>query len=444
MLASGQRRLQPTHEQHARPAKLPPHRSFLHQPPVHVRVQALSATLAVVRCLAPAPCVATWLHCTSFFLEWPGWLGYVANIRMHSHVACAMAPSTSDAHRVQEVRALVRRPLREQAEAMLERIAKQVQPIMRRRRWRCLKLTEMFPKNPSLLGLNVNRGQEIKIRLRPHYDENTFLPYEDLLGTMLHELTHNVHGPHNAAFYKLLDEIREECEELMARGISGTGDGFDAPSCGKLGGRTTVHNPPEHMRRATALRAAEERKAQRALMPSGGRKLGGGSSTARGLSPREAAARAAERRLKDNLWCPNEGMSSDTDMHSLSRTHEETSAPCGCPIIIDLTDTDDEGKEETSTRKRKATHCTNNTDNFTVDHPNSTWTCKICTLRNKGTSLRCLACLEERKSGEGRAKTWSCKFCTLYNDEQTPTCSACGQWRYATGPPVSTTKVFST
>ena len=28
-----------------------------------------------------------------------------------------------------------------------------------------------------------------------------------VLGTMLHELCHNEHGPHSAAFYKLLDEI---------------------------------------------------------------------------------------------------------------------------------------------------------------------------------------------------------------------------------------------
>ena len=26
---------------------------------------------------------------------------------------------------------------------------------------------------------------------------------------MLHEMTHNIHGPHNAAFYKLLDELWE-------------------------------------------------------------------------------------------------------------------------------------------------------------------------------------------------------------------------------------------
>lgn len=97
-------------------------------------------------------------------------------------------------------------------------------------------------------GLNVNGGQVIKLRLRRAGD-GSFLHYESVccgaaftepavacvttpcalccllqqrtscvtsasalfctqvLGTMLHELCHNEHGPHNAAFYKLLDEI---------------------------------------------------------------------------------------------------------------------------------------------------------------------------------------------------------------------------------------------
>jgi len=38
--------------------------------------------------------------------------------------------------------------------------------------------------------VNINRGQKIQIRLRPQEDQNTFLPWESLLGTMLHELTH--------------------------------------------------------------------------------------------------------------------------------------------------------------------------------------------------------------------------------------------------------------
>lgn len=62
-------------------------------------------------------------------------------------------------------------------------------------------------------GLNINGGggrtSEIKIRLRPHKSGSSFFPYEHLIGTMLHELVHNVQGPHNAVFYKLLDEITE-------------------------------------------------------------------------------------------------------------------------------------------------------------------------------------------------------------------------------------------
>jgi DNA-dependent metalloprotease WSS1 len=102
----------------------------------------------------------------------------------------------------------------------------------------------------DMQGLNVNgcRGKtrEIRIRLRPHHTPNSFLPYEDVLGTMLHEITHNVRGPHDAQFYSILDEVTRECEELMAKGVSGTGVGFDGPSMGRLGGHSWMptHNPP--------------------------------------------------------------------------------------------------------------------------------------------------------------------------------------------------------
>ena len=50
----------------------------------------------------------------------------------------------------------------------------------------------------TLQGLNVGGGggstQEIRIRLRPAGREAEFLPYESILGTILHEVTHNVIG----------------------------------------------------------------------------------------------------------------------------------------------------------------------------------------------------------------------------------------------------------
>lgn len=71
-------------------------------------------------------------------------------------------------------------------------------------------LTEFYPKDAKLLGLNVNGGQRVCVRLRAAGSEGHFLPYEAILGTLLHELVHIVHGPHKAPFYKLLDEITGE------------------------------------------------------------------------------------------------------------------------------------------------------------------------------------------------------------------------------------------
>jgi hypothetical protein len=147
------------------------------------------------------------------------------------------------------------KPQHAEALELLTKAAKQVQPILKKRSWFVGKLTEFLPKSPNLLGLNVNRGQEIKIRLRYPGNEGSFYEWHHVLGTLLHELVHIVHGPHNAAFYKLLDELWEDAEDLMDRGISGTCQGFDAPSAGRLGSHSHLptHNPPEH-RKADAIR----------------------------------------------------------------------------------------------------------------------------------------------------------------------------------------------
>jgi len=69
------------------------------------------------------------------------------------------------------------------------------------------------------------------------------------------QLCHNEISPHNAAFYKLLDELWGEAEDLMDKGITGSGQGFDAPSAGRLGSHAFIplHNPPTH-KMADAIR----------------------------------------------------------------------------------------------------------------------------------------------------------------------------------------------
>jgi hypothetical protein len=78
-----------------------------------------------------------------------------------------------------------------------------------------------------------------------------------------------------------------------------------------------------------SCRAAKQRAAQQAIMSQGPQRLGGslGSASLRRLSPQEAAARAAERRKKDDAQCPTAAIAA------------------GETIVIDLLgeDSDEEG-----------------------------------------------------------------------------------------------------
>eukprot|EP00258_Populus_trichocarpa_P051612 XP_024467631.1 uncharacterized protein LOC7483646 isoform X1 [Populus trichocarpa] len=205
----------------------------------------------------------------------------------------------SDLNKVWEIKAL-KKPGEEEARRMLDKIAKQVQPIMRKHNWRVKLLSEFCPNNRSLLGLNVGGGVHVKLRLRRPNRDLDFFPFHQVLDTMLHELCHNVHGPHNANFYKLWDELRKECEELIFKGITGTGDGFDLPGR-RLGGFSC--QPALSSLRKTALAAAEKRAKLGSMLPSQPKRLGGDSTIMAALSPIQAAAMAAERRLQDEIWC---------------------------------------------------------------------------------------------------------------------------------------------
>jgi len=78
------------------------------------------------------------------------------------------------------------------------------------------------------------------------------------------------------------------------------GQGFDAP--GKcLSGFTRQH--PLSSLRQTAGAAAAKRVRNGALLPSGPRRLAGDNEIMTALTPVQAAAMAAERRMQDDLWC---------------------------------------------------------------------------------------------------------------------------------------------
>ena len=91
------------------------------------------------------------------------------------------------------------------------------------------------------------------------------MPLEQVVDTMLHELSHNVFGPHDAKFMALWDQLRKEYEALLSKGY--TGEGFLSDGH-RLGGR----NIPRDEARRIARAAAEKR---RTLHAGSGQKLGG-------------------------------------------------------------------------------------------------------------------------------------------------------------------------
>jgi hypothetical protein len=200
----------------------------------------------------------------------------------------------SSSEYIKTITQLKRRPRSEEALFVLHQVASLVKPVMKACGLKVGILCEFFPKDGRLLGLNVNHGVKICLRLRPASDVNSFLPVESIIGTMLHELTHNKFGPHDNKFYAYLDEMTVQMERVIAGGY--TGEGFFSQG-NVLGGAPKVSL---YEARQKALAAVERRKV---LFAGSGQKLGGANS---GLSMREKVRQAAERRQADSKWCASE------------------------------------------------------------------------------------------------------------------------------------------
>jgi hypothetical protein len=89
--------------------------------------------------------------------------------------------------------------------------------LMCEHKWTVGSLEEMDPTDDRLarqkeqeggclLGYNSNSGASIFLRMRTD-DLKQFKPYRELVTTLLHELAHNVHGPHDARFWALFCEL---------------------------------------------------------------------------------------------------------------------------------------------------------------------------------------------------------------------------------------------
>uniref|UniRef100_A0A060TBG2 ARAD1B07348p n=1 Tax=Blastobotrys adeninivorans TaxID=409370 RepID=A0A060TBG2_BLAAD len=222
---------------------------------------------------------------------------------------------------------LKRRPRSEEALAMLRKVASLVKPIMKKEGLRVKTLCEFYPKDSRLLGLNVNHGVKVCLRLRPPGNEGTFYPMEFVLGTMLHELAHNRHGPHDRKFYEYMDSLKAQFESLMLSGY--TGEGFQSE--GKVLGTRPGSRPgqvPLSVARERAVKAAERRKV---LYSGSGQKLGtidgsnGSGVKAKEKKPLSVLVReAAERRQRDAKWCASGRIELDLDDSDLGVSGDQS------------------------------------------------------------------------------------------------------------------------
>jgi hypothetical protein len=89
--------------------------------------------------------------------------------------------------------------------------------VMEKHRYKVGLLSEMPPAGKvgispvCILGVNINKGQEISLRLRTD-DCRGFRSYKRIKETLIHELAHMVHADHDVHFKELNSSLRKECD----------------------------------------------------------------------------------------------------------------------------------------------------------------------------------------------------------------------------------------
>lgn len=95
----------------------------------------------------------------------------------------------------------------------LDRLTELATEISKQRGWKQTRITSLgLNYNNNVLGMNVDNGTQIKIRLKDSNHE--YLPWYQLVGTLCHELAHNEIAEHSPEFYKLMDNIHDDIEKL--------------------------------------------------------------------------------------------------------------------------------------------------------------------------------------------------------------------------------------
>ncbi|KAI9899168.1 hypothetical protein N3K66_005629 [Trichothecium roseum] len=338
-------------------------------------------------------------------------------------------------------------PRADEALHTLKKVASLVKPIMRARGWKIHELSEFWPSQANLLGavtkargssyetplrtdtrsgLNVGRGKQVFLRLRYPQDRSQFMPIEEVIDTMLHELCHNVIGPHNAQFNALWDQLRDEHQGLLIKGY--TGEGFLSEGR-RLGGARI----PLHEARRIARSTAEEQRARPSrttpTSASGfgsgpGRRLGGAKPRP-GEDIRRVIADAVERRNATLRGCGTERLN-DSQVRDISdsvarngfRTkadEDEANESAIAQALWELTQEDEKAKHGESYIEPSPANPAGSRGSPML--PGRGSQAGPSTSEPAGSS---------RAFDSTGADEWTCQVCTLVNPTQFLCCNACG------------------
>jgi len=129
--------------------------------------------------------------------------------------ASAERPAAPSEFRFYDIVPLPGLPDEARARAILTELANDVGilAVMKKHRWKVGQLAEMYPEGlvgvdpVCVLGLNVNKGMRIQLRLRTD-DMEGFRKLSSIKKVLYHELAHNVHSEHDSDFYQLMRQVR--------------------------------------------------------------------------------------------------------------------------------------------------------------------------------------------------------------------------------------------
>jgi len=374
-------------------------------------------------------------------------------------------------------------PNADNAKTLIERVCREFEPIVKRRNYNVLSVSEMccccdgldFNTNDShssnnssssnrggrrkcrIMSNNVwgynqtattsrrgssssrrsNKSHAIHLRLRHPASHDRFLLYEDVAGTMAHELAHCEIGPHNDQFHKLMDEILEEHMLLMSQSIgtskvgtiggeSGTSSFF--PGQGKTLGKGSSSSNGGFMNPRNP-----------------GYTLGGDLSFIKWMSPREAACMAAEARSRQQKLrargqhcCQPCTITIDDESDDENAT--TSSSSIRNVVVLDDDHDDDNGgvgnsqgnivdsKDQKPAAKRRSSASTpTSSKNIVAKRPKATSRPALPTTE---TTARAVIDLTVDSDANYRNDFinagWACKQCTFINSNMTAlACSMC-------------------